>query len=279
MERRARRPRLPVLRDHGRGHGVGGPGAPRRDPDFPGYDTYLDDRMQARAARLPAPGHPDRHQPGLDQPDGRGRAHRQHCCASWAPRGSGWPRSAAASITDRVARLGRPILEDGPPDRRRSPAASSRPRPTWGRSRSWRRCAEGAHIVVTGRVADPSLFLAPMMFEFGWEPLDDVAARPGQRHRPPDGVRRPGDRRLLRRPGLQGRARAVEPGLPHRRGGGRRHAPCSPRWPAPAVPWTCARSRSSCSTRCTTRPTTSRPTWWSTSPRRGSSRSARTGCG
>src|SRR6266446_9806731 len=32
----------------------------------------------------------------------------------------------------------------------------------------------GAMIVVTGRVADPSLFLAPMMREFGWDPLDHV---------------------------------------------------------------------------------------------------------
>ena len=32
----------------------------------------------------------------------------------------------------------------------------------------------GAQIVVTGRVADPSLFMAPMMFEFGWDPLDHV---------------------------------------------------------------------------------------------------------
>ncbi len=30
----------------------------------------------------------------------------------------------------------------------------------------------GADVVLTGRVADPSLFLAPMIFEFGW-PLDD----------------------------------------------------------------------------------------------------------
>ena len=28
--------------------------------------------------------------------------------------------------------------------------------------------------MVTGRVADPSLFLAPMMYEFGWDPLDHV---------------------------------------------------------------------------------------------------------
>ncbi|WP_419213474.1 acyclic terpene utilization AtuA family protein [Maribacter sp. X9] len=29
--------------------------------------------------------------------------------------------------------------------------------------------ANGADIVITGRVADPSLFLAPMQYEFGWE--------------------------------------------------------------------------------------------------------------
>jgi hypothetical protein len=29
-----------------------------------------------------------------------------------------------------------------------------------------------AQIIVTGRVADPSLFLAPMIYEFGWDPTD-----------------------------------------------------------------------------------------------------------
>ena len=32
--------------------------------------------------------------------------------------------------------------------------------------------AQGADIVVTARVADPSLFLAPMVHDFGWDPLD-----------------------------------------------------------------------------------------------------------
>jgi hypothetical protein len=33
--------------------------------------------------------------------------------------------------------------------------------------------AHGAHVVITGRVADPSLFLAPVAAHYGW-PLDDV---------------------------------------------------------------------------------------------------------
>jgi hypothetical protein len=38
--------------------------------------------------------------------------------------------------------------------------------------------ASGAHVVITGRVADPALFAAPLLHEFGW-PLDD-AERLGQ---------------------------------------------------------------------------------------------------
>lgn len=31
---------------------------------------------------------------------------------------------------------------------------------------------QGADVILTGRVADPSLTLAPLMYEFGWEPTD-----------------------------------------------------------------------------------------------------------
>ena len=34
----------------------------------------------------------------------------------------------------------------------------------------------GAQIIITGRVADPSLFLAPLMYEFGWE-KDDLLGK------------------------------------------------------------------------------------------------------
>lgn len=32
--------------------------------------------------------------------------------------------------------------------------------------------ATGADVIITGRVADPSLFLAPAVYEFGWKPDD-----------------------------------------------------------------------------------------------------------
>jgi len=38
---------------------------------------------------------------------------------------------------------------------------------------------DGAQIVMTSRVADPSLFLAPLMHEFGWDPLDHAHLGPG----------------------------------------------------------------------------------------------------
>ncbi|MBM3396018.1 MAG: DUF1446 domain-containing protein, partial [Betaproteobacteria bacterium] len=38
---------------------------------------------------------------------------------------------------------------------------------------------QGARIVVTGRTADPSIFMAPMMYEFGWDPLDHARVGAG----------------------------------------------------------------------------------------------------
>jgi hypothetical protein len=38
---------------------------------------------------------------------------------------------------------------------------------------------DGARVVVTGRVADPSIFMAPMMHEFGWDALDHDRLGPG----------------------------------------------------------------------------------------------------
>ncbi len=65
--------------------------------------------------------------------------------------------------------------------------------------------AQDADIVITGRAADPSLFVAPLAFEFGWSAEDWPGARPGHARRPSSRVRGAGDGRLFRRSRMQGR--------------------------------------------------------------------------
>jgi len=80
-------------------------------------------------------------------------------------------------ITDKVLSMTDKILENGLPTSSLSPNLISA-EVYLGAEPIALALKEGAHIVVTGRVADPSIFMAPMMHEFGWDPLD--AKRLGQ---------------------------------------------------------------------------------------------------
>ena len=57
----------------------------------------------------------------------------------------------------------------------------------------------GADVVITGRAADPAIFLAPLIVEFGWAMDDWTRARARHADRAPARMRGPDHRRLFRR--------------------------------------------------------------------------------
>jgi len=142
----------------------------RRDPGFPGYDTYLDDRMRAV---LPACMRRDTRivsNQGWINPAGAARRIVELL------REGGWHGVKVAAvggslITDRVLSLTDRILENGRPTSTLAPTLISA-EAYLGAEPIVEALRAGARIVVTGRVADPSIFMAPMMHEFGWDPLD-----------------------------------------------------------------------------------------------------------
>ena len=93
----------------------------------------------------------------------------------------------------------------------------------------------GADVIIGGRLADPSMFLAPLAHRFGWDAMDIDAH--GRRHagRPSDGMRHAGDRRLLRRSRRQGRRRSGAMRLSDRRSCTPTAAPSSPSSTTPAA--------------------------------------------
>ena len=142
----------------------------RRDPGFPGYDTYLDDRMQAVLPACMRQGTRIVSNQGWINPDGAAQR-IVHWLREMGFKGVKVASVNGSLITDKVLQLTDRILENG--------AATSTLAPTLisaeaylGAEKIVEALRKGAQIVVTGRVADPSIFMAPMMHEFGWDPLD-----------------------------------------------------------------------------------------------------------
>jgi hypothetical protein len=142
----------------------------RRDPSFPGYDTYLDERMRAVLPGCMRQGTRIVTNQGWINPEGAAKRIvellREH--------GFQGVKVAAVNgslITDRVLALTDRILENGQPTSTLAPDLISA-EVYLGAEPIVEALKAGAHIVVTGRVADPSIFMAPLMFEFGWDPLD-----------------------------------------------------------------------------------------------------------
>lgn len=142
----------------------------RRDPSFEGYDTYLDDRMQAVLPGCMKNGTRIITNQGWINPDGAAKR-----IVSWLQK-LGYKGVKVASvngalITDKVLSLTQKIMENGQPTSTLAPTLISA-EAYLGAEPIVQALANGAQIVVTGRVADPSIFMAPMMHEFGWSASD-----------------------------------------------------------------------------------------------------------
>ncbi|MFA7504953.1 MAG: acyclic terpene utilization AtuA family protein [Burkholderiaceae bacterium] len=148
----------------------------RRDPSFPGYDTWLDDRMRAVLPGCMRQGTRIVSNQGWINP--RGAAERiAHWLREFGHRGVKIAAVDGSLITDRVLEIAGPILENGESVATLTETLVSA-EAYLGAEPIVEALAAGAQVVVTGRVADPSLFIAPMIHEFGWDPLDH--ARVGQ---------------------------------------------------------------------------------------------------
>ena len=144
----------------------------RRDPSFPGYDTYLDDRIKGVLPGCLMRGTKIITNQGWVNPDAAARR-IVHWLQHFGARGVKVAAVNGALITDRVLELTQTILESGLPTATLKPNLVSA-EAYLGAEPIVAALKAGAQIVVTGRVADPSLFLAPMMFEFGWDALDHM---------------------------------------------------------------------------------------------------------
>lgn len=149
----------------------------RRDPSFPGYDTYLEDRMRAVLPACMRRGTKIISNQGWINPQGAA----QRIVALLREMGIAGVKVAAVSgsmITDRVLELAPVIMENGQPTQTLQSSLISA-EVYMGAEPIVQALREGAQIVVTSRVADPSLFLAPMMYEFDWDALDHVKVGAG----------------------------------------------------------------------------------------------------
>ena len=149
----------------------------RRDPGFPGYDTYLDDRMRAVLPGCLRRGTKIITNQGWINPEGAAQR-IVHWLRHFGASGVKVAAISGGLITDRALELTSTILENGKPTSTLADSLVSA-EVYLGAEPIVDALKQGAHIVVSGRVADPSIFMAPMMYEFGWDALDHRHLRAG----------------------------------------------------------------------------------------------------
>lgn len=142
----------------------------RSDEGFAGYDTYLEDRMNAVLPHCIQNGTRIISNQGWINPLGAAHTVRRMLDALGR---RDWKVAAVTGsvITDTVCGSQAPILETG------APLASLRENLIsaevyLGADAIVEALEAGADVVITGRVADPSLFLAPMIYGFDWDRND-----------------------------------------------------------------------------------------------------------
>ena len=142
----------------------------RRDPTFPGYDTWLDDRMTAVLPGCIKNKTKIISNQGWINPNGA--AERiVYWLRTMGVRGVKVAAINGSLITRDVLNLTNTILETG--ERTQSLENKIVSAEVYqGAEPIVQALKNGAQIVVTGRIADPSIFAAPMMFEYGWG-MDD----------------------------------------------------------------------------------------------------------
>lgn len=142
----------------------------RRDPSFAGYDTHLERRLRAVLPHCLRHGTKIVSNQGWINPAGAA----QTAVAILREMGVSGVKVAAVHgslIADRVLSMTETILENGLPTASLKDTMVSA-EVYQGAEPIVQALGEGAQIVFMGRVADPSLFLAPMMHEFGWAASD-----------------------------------------------------------------------------------------------------------
>ncbi|MEA2933440.1 MAG: hypothetical protein QOD74_86, partial [Variibacter sp.] len=142
----------------------------RRDSDFPGYDTYLDDRMQRVIPGCLRRGTKIISNQGWINPEGAAQRILHWLRECGAAKGTKVAAVSGSLITDSVLDLTDTLMENGQPSSSLAGTIVSA-EAYMGAEPIVQALKDGAQVVVTGRVADPSIFMAPMMHEFGWDAL------------------------------------------------------------------------------------------------------------
>ncbi len=142
----------------------------RADPSFPGYDTWLDDRLEAVLPACLTNKTKIISNQGWINPDGA--AERVvYWLRKLGKKGITVASVNGSLISDRVLSITDRVTETGKPTSTLAESLVSA-EVYLGAKPIVDSLHAGADIVITGRVADPTLFAAPMMFEFGWDESD-----------------------------------------------------------------------------------------------------------